>query len=106
MKQGVSLTGLYGFVCWIRRGINAQKAAGWARENHPEEWNNLHWLAQRNPWAGVEVLITKGLISGPEVEKYRARDEYLEKGIWVGLFVSAMLLLVILALKYVLYFLG
>jgi hypothetical protein len=101
-----ALPGLYGFVCWIRRGINAQKAAGWARGNHPEEWNNLHWLAQRNPWAGIEVLITKGLISGPEVEEYRARDEYLEKGIWVGLFISAILLLVILVLKYVVSLLG
>ena len=101
-----ALPGLYGFVCWIRRGINAQKAAGWARGTHPEEWNNLHWLAQRNPWAGVEVLITKGLISGPEVEEYRARDEYLEKGIWVGLFISAMLLFVILVLKYVVSLLG
>jgi len=96
-----ALPGLYGVVCWIRRGFNAQKAAAWVRGNHPEEWNNLHWLAQRNTWAGVEVLITKGLISGHEVEEYRARDEYLEKRTWVGLFISGLLLLVILVLKYV-----
>lgn len=96
-----ALPGLYGFFCWIRRGFNAQQAAGWVKGNHPEAWNKLHWLAKRNPWAGVEVLITKGLISGPEVEEYRARDEYLEKGTWVGLFISAVLLLVILVLKYV-----
>jgi hypothetical protein len=94
-----ALPGLYGFVCWIRRTFNAQKAAGWVRRNHPEEWKNLHWLAQRNPWAGVEVLITKGLISGPEVEEYSARDDYLEKRTWVGLCISAVLLLVILVLK-------
>lgn len=96
-----ALPGLYGVFCWIRRGFNAQKAAGWVRRNHPEKWNNLHWLAQRNYWAGIEVLITKGLISGPEVEEYRARDDCLEKGTWVGLFISAVLLLVILVLKYV-----
>ena len=101
-----ALPGLYGFVCWIRRYSNAQKTAGWVKVNHPEEWNSLHWLAQRNPWAGVEGLITKGLISGPEVEKYCARDEYLEKATWVGLFISAILLLVILVLRYVASLLG
>lgn len=92
---------LYGFVCWMRRGVNARKAARWVRENHEKEWNSLHWLAKRNPWAGVEALITKGLISGPEVEEYRARDEYLEKTTWVGLLLSAVLLLIVLALQYV-----
>ena len=101
LAVAAALPGLYGFVCWIRRGFNARRAAGWARRNHEEEWNSLHWLAKRNHWAGVEVLITKGLISGPEVEKYRTRDEYLEKATWVGLFISAILLLVILVLKYV-----
>jgi hypothetical protein len=96
-----ALPGLYGFSCWIRRGVNARKAARWVRENHEEKWNSLHWLAKRNPWAGVEVLITKGLISGPEVEEYRARDEYLEKATWVGLLLSAVLLLSVLALQYV-----
>ena len=95
------LPGLYGCVCWVRRGFNARRAVGWIRSNHEEKWNGLHWLAKRNHWAGVEVLIAKGLISGPEVEKYRARDEYLEKATWVGLFISAALLLVILVLKYV-----
>ena len=101
LAVAAALPGLYGFVCWIRRGFNARRAARWARSNHEEEWNSLHWLAKRNRWAGVEVLITKGLISGPEAEKYRARDEYLEKATWVGLFISAALLLVILVLKYV-----
>lgn len=96
-----ALPGLYGFVCWTRRGFNALKAAGWVRERHKENWNSLHWLGQRNPWAGVEALITKGLISGPEAEEYRARDEYLEKATWVGLFISAVLLLVILAVRFV-----
>ncbi|NNE64428.1 MAG: hypothetical protein HKN34_10120 [Gammaproteobacteria bacterium] len=95
-----ALPGLYGFVCWIRRVFNAQRAAGWAKANYPEEWNNLHWLAQRNNRAGVEILITKGLISGSEVQKYRARDEYLDKSTWVGLFISAILLLVILVFKF------
>ena len=96
-----ALPGLYGFVCLFRRSFNAQKAAGWVKANHRDEWNNLHWLAQRNSWAGIEVLISKGLISGPEVDKYRAQDEYLEKAIWAGLLVSALLLLVVVALKYI-----
>ena len=101
LAVSAALPGLYGFVCWIRRSFNAQKAARWVKGNHREEWNSLHWLAQRNPWAGVEVLITKGSISGPEMDEYRARDEYLEKATWVGLFISAVLLLAIFVLKYV-----
>jgi hypothetical protein len=50
---------------------------------------------------GVEVLITKGVISGPEVEKYRARDQYLDKATWIGLLISAVLLLVILVVNHV-----
>ena len=96
------MPGVYGFVCWIRRSFNAQKAARSIRDAHPEEWNALHWLARRSPWAGIEVLITKGLISGPLVDEYRARDEYLEKATWVGLLLSAFLLLVVFALKYAL----
>lgn len=101
LAVAAALPALYGFVCWIRRFFNTQKAAGWIKGNHPQEWNSLHWLAQRNLWAGVEILITKGLISGPEIEEYRSRDEYLEKATWAGLFVSAILLFVILVLKYV-----
>jgi hypothetical protein len=101
-----ALPALYGFVCWIRRSFNAQKAARWARANHPEEWSSLHWLARRSSWAGVEALITKGLISGPEVDEYRARDEYLEKGTWVGLLISAVLLLAVFVLKYALAIFG
>jgi hypothetical protein len=93
--------GLYGIVCWMRRGANARKTAKWVRENYEKEWNSLHWLAKRNSWACVEVLITKGLISGPEVEEYRSRDEYLEKATWVGLLLSAVLSLIFLALHYV-----
>jgi len=96
-----AMPGVYGFTCWIRRSFNAQRAARLVKETHPEEWNKLHWLAQRNSWAGVEVLITKGLISGPRVAEYRARDEYFEKATWVGLFISALLLLVVFVLKYV-----
>lgn len=99
LAVAAALPGLYGIVCWIRRRSNARRAARWARSNHEEEWNRLHWLARRNHWAGVEALITKGLVSGPEVEKYRERDEYLAKATWVGLFISALLLLVILALE-------
>lgn len=101
-----ALPGLYGVVCWIRRSLNAYKAARWARENHREEWDGLHWLAQRSPWAGVEILITKGSISGPRVDEYRARDEYLEKATWVGLFASAVLLLFVYLLQYIVSFFG
>ncbi|MDH3637598.1 MAG: hypothetical protein OES09_03955 [Gammaproteobacteria bacterium] len=94
-----ALPGVYGFLCWLRRNINAQRAATWVKEHHRTEWNGLHWLAKRNPWAGVEALIKKGLISGPEVNEFRARDEYLEKATWVGLFISALLLLSIIVLK-------
>ena len=106
LAMAAALPGLYGFVCWIRRSFNARKAARWVREHYEEEWRGLHWLAQRHPWAGVQVLITKGLISGPEVERYRARDEYLEKATWVGLFISAVLLFVILALRSVVSIIG
>jgi hypothetical protein len=88
-----ALPAFYGIVCWIRRIFNARKAAKWVREKHEQEWNSLHWIARRNPQEGVEVLIKKGSISGPEVEEYRARDEYLEKATWVGLLLSALLLL-------------
>ena len=101
-----AVPGLYGFICWTRRGINARMAAKWVRKNYPKEWNSLHWLAKRNPWAGVEVLITKGLISGPEVEEYRARDEYFKKTTWVGLLLSAVLLLIFLAVHYVVFTFG
>ena len=96
-----ALPGLYGFVCWIRRSVNAQKAAGWVKARHRDEWSKLHWLARRNPWAAVEVLISKGLISGAELDEYRARDEYLEKATWVGLFISALLLFIIAMFKYI-----
>jgi hypothetical protein len=95
------LPGFYGLVCWIRRSLNARKAAEWIKENHEEEWNDLHWLARRHPWAAIEALITKGLISGPVVDEYCTRDDYLEKASWLGLFISALLLLVILTLQYV-----
>jgi hypothetical protein len=94
-----ALPGLYGFTCWIRRSINASRAARWVQRTHRDEWNDLHWLAKRNSWAGVEVLIKKGLISGPEVKEFRVRDESLERATWVGLFISAVLLLVIVVLK-------
>ena len=54
-----AMPAVYGFTCWIRRSFNAQRAARLVKDTHPEEWNKLHWLAQRNSWAGVEVLITK-----------------------------------------------
>lgn len=95
-----ALPGLYAVICWIRRTLNAQKAARSVKANHRDEWNELHWLAQRNPWAGVNVLITKGLISVAEVNKFQSQDEHLEKATWIGLLVSALLLLVIAVLKY------
>lgn len=101
-----AMPAVYGFICWIRRAFNAQRAAKWVKETHREEWNSLHWLAQRNAWAGVEVLITKGLISGPEVDEFRARDEYLEKATWLGVLVTAALLLAIIVWKYVATVLG
>lgn len=94
-----ALPGLYGFASLVRRSINAHKAARWVQKTHSDEWNDLHWLARRNNWAGVEVLVKKGIISGPEVDEFRARDENLERAAWVGLFVSAVLLLVIVVLK-------
>ena len=94
-----ALPGLYGFLCWVRRNIHAQRTAEWVKATHREEWNGLHWLAKRNSWASVEALIKKGLLSGPEVNAFRERDEYLEKATWVGLFISALLLLCIFLLK-------
>jgi hypothetical protein len=100
LASAAVLPGLYGVLCWIRRGFNARRTARWAKQSFEESWNSLHWLTKRNHWAAVEALITRGLISGPEVEEYRARDDYLEKATWVGLFISAVLLLVVLMLKY------
>lgn len=93
---------VYGFICWIRRSLNASSAAAWVKKTYPDEWNGLHWLARRNPGAGIQVLVAKGLISGPEVDEFRARDEYLEKATWIGLLVTAVLLLVIAVWKYLL----
>ena len=101
IAMAAALPCLYGIVCSIRRAFNARKVARWVRENHEQEWNSLHWIAKRNPQAGVDVLIKKGLISGPEVEEYRTHDEYFEKATWIGLLISAVLVLVILALKFV-----
>ncbi len=90
----------YGFSCWIRRVFSAQRTAKWVKETHREEWDKLHWLAKRNAWAGIETLITKGLISGPQVNEFQARDEYLEKATWLGILVTAVLLLAIIVWKY------
>jgi hypothetical protein len=94
-----ALPALYGVVCWIRRTVNTLQTARWVRETHIEEWNNLHWLAKQFPWPGIEVLVKKGRICGPEVDEFRARDEYFEKGTWIGLLISALLLAVILVIK-------
>lgn len=99
IATAISLPGLYGFICFFRRMINAKRAADWVRKNHQAEWNSLHWIARRSNWAGVEVLVSKGLISGPELEKFRKKDEDLEKATWVGLFISAALLFVIVIIK-------
>lgn len=93
------LPAVYGIICWVRRQVNAQRTAKWARETHNNAWNALPWLARRNPWAGVEALIAKGLLAGQEVDEFRARDDYLEKATWIGLLVSALLLLAIFLLK-------
>jgi hypothetical protein len=95
LAAAAATPGIYGFVCWIRRGTNARRAARWAKETHPDDWSALHWLARRNAWAGVEVLIAQKKIAGPEVDGFRARDGYLEKAAWIGLLISAVLLLVI-----------
>lgn len=97
----IALPGLYGIFCSIRRSFNARKMAGWLREKHEKEWNNLHWVAKRNSRAGVETIITKGSISGPEVEEYCKHDEYLEKATWIGLLISAILLFIILVMQFV-----
>jgi hypothetical protein len=94
-----ALPGLYALVCWVRRTMNTLKTAKWVRETHSEGWNNLPWLAKQFPWAGIEVLIKNGLVSGPEVDQFRARDEYFEKAIWMGLLISALLLLVFVVIK-------
>jgi hypothetical protein len=94
------LPAAYGIACWIRRSINTLRMAQWVRQNYRQQWQELHWLARRHNQAGINVLITKGLISGPEVDAWRRRDEQLEKGTWLGLFGSALLLLVLLTVKY------
>ena len=95
----ISLPALYSFSCFLRRMINAKRAADWVRKHHQPQWKNLHWITRRSNWAGVEVLVTKGLISGPEIEAFRNRDESLEKATWGGLFISAALLLLVLIAK-------
>jgi hypothetical protein len=101
LVAAAALPGLYAFICWARRNIHAGRMAKWARETHRDQWESLHWLGRAHGASGIEVLITKGLISGPEVNKFRARDDYLEKATWVGLLISALLLLVIALLKFI-----
>lgn len=99
IAAAISLPGLYGFICFFRRMINAKRAADWVKSNYQAEWNSLHWLARRSNWAGVEVLVSKGLISGPELEQFRTKDEDLEKATWVGMFISAALLFVVVIVR-------
>lgn len=96
-----ALPSLYGCSCWVRRGNNARRMADWVKENHAGAWRELHWLARLNDWAGVEVLIKKGLITGPEVKHFRDRDESLETRTWLGLLISAGLLLMLALAEYV-----
>lgn len=91
----IVLPGLYAIVCVFRRIINAKQAADWVRLHFSSEWDSLHWVTRHANWAGVETLISKGLISGPEVERFRLKDEHLERATWVGLFISAALLFLV-----------
>lgn len=97
-----ALPAVYGLVCWFRRSANAQRTANRLKQTHGAQWNDLPWLTRRNSWAAIEALIAKGLLSGPIVDQFRARDEYLEKATWLGLLVSALLLLVLFVGKFVL----
>ena len=45
-----ALPGLFGFVCLIRRGLNARKAAEWVKNCREEEWNSLNRFVRRHPW--------------------------------------------------------
>lgn len=96
-----ALPSFYGCLCWVRRGNNARRMANWVKHNHAQAWRELHWLARLHNWAGVEVLIKKGLITGDEVEHFRERDERLETCTWLGLLISAALLLVLAVGEYV-----
>jgi len=96
-----ALPGVYGIVCWIRLEFNARNAARWIRRKYKEEWNRLNWIVKRNPRAAVEALITKGLISEAEAEEYHVHDNYLEMATWIGLLITALLLLAILAVQLV-----
>ena len=94
-----ALPALYGLTCWVRGTLNTLRTAKWARENHRAAWDGLPWLAKQLPWSGIEALITKGLISGPEVDRFRARDEYFEKALWAGILGSALLAAIGLVIK-------
>ena len=96
-----ALPGLYGFWCWVRRGTHAHRTAKWVKDNHAQAWRNLHWVVRLNDWAGVEVLIKQGLITGPEVKRFRDRDESLETRTWIGFLISAGLLLMLVLAAYV-----
>lgn len=88
-----ALPGAYALVCLFRRAANARRALRRARKAHEREFKDLHWLARRNAWAAVEALISRGVIGGAEAHEFRRRDEQLERASWVGLAVSAALLL-------------
>lgn len=83
------------------RGTNAHRTAKWVIDNHAQAWRELHWLVRLNAWAGVEVLIKRGLITGPEVKRFRERDESRETRPWSGLLISAGLLLMLALAAYV-----
>jgi hypothetical protein len=85
-----ALPAIYGRLCRIRRMLNARKAASRGQATHTIQWNRLHRPTESHHRAGVEVLIRRGWISGPEADTFRA-----------GLLTSAVRLLVVVVIKFV-----
>jgi hypothetical protein len=96
-----AIPGLWSFVCWARRSIHAQKMMNRIKKTNPQVWNQLPTLGRLHSSAGVDLLVTKGLIQGPEVNKFLEQDEYLEKSTWLGLLISAVLLFLVALLKFI-----
>ena len=87
----VALPSAYAVFCLFCRAHNARRTASLVKDKYPEQWNELHALARHHPWAGIEVLIKQGILTTEEADRFRKRDEQLEKHAWLGILVSAVL---------------
>ena len=88
------IPGLYVLRSFLRRQRNGGRMAKWVKANHPEVWSRLPWIAKHAKWPTLEGLITKGEISGKEIDEYRAFDASLERKMALGMLIMGVLLVI------------